>query len=474
MGAVARWAVRVPGGVVPLLTCAAVVMLVSVGASRGLWLSNLHNGLLALVCSAVGVYVLRERPGQRVGGLLLATGLVEAVLFSGRQVALADGAAAAPWVAWFGVWPLAAGLTLTTLAVLCFPDGRLPSPAWAPIARTVVVIGLGCAAVSALWPVEYEATGVGTPHPFSAGAPRVVDGLWSAVAHPAYAALQLLWVVAFVVRWRHSGAHVRQQLAWLVAAAGLSALALVGGLAIAGTPRPGLLTAVLVPVAAGIAIVHGQQLAAVRALRWLSRTRPDSADLPAELAATAAQALSAEAGVLWMGPPDQLHAVGVWPDLPDPQRPTTWDQLAGRAGSHAQLVLHGGEPIGAISIARTVPADLSRSERRLLDDLAAQSALVLHTLDLAGLVARERAEGHLESLTPREREVLDLMAQGLSNRAIAQTLHLSIKSVEPAVSAIFGKLELAGGTDSNRRVLAVVAYLRASGPPAAAVPPEVT
>ncbi|MFN8192787.1 MAG: helix-turn-helix transcriptional regulator [Nocardioidaceae bacterium] len=81
------------------------------------------------------------------------------------------------------------------------------------------------------------------------------------------------------------------------------------------------------------------------------------------------------------------------------------------------------------------------------------------------MVEHERRAGHLDVLTPREREVLELMAQGLSNAAICQRLHLSIKTVEPLVGSVFAKLRLHQQPDTNRRVLAVLAFLRAEQAP---------
>jgi len=77
------------------------------------------------------------------------------------------------------------------------------------------------------------------------------------------------------------------------------------------------------------------------------------------------------------------------------------------------------------------------------------------------LVGRRREGDPLEELTPREREVLELMAQGLSNRGICEKLFVSPKTVETHVNSIFGKLGLMPAPDEHRRVLAVLAFLRA-------------
>ena len=76
------------------------------------------------------------------------------------------------------------------------------------------------------------------------------------------------------------------------------------------------------------------------------------------------------------------------------------------------------------------------------------------------LVGRRTDDGPLEELTPREREVLELMAQGLSNRGICEKLVVSPKTVETHVNSIFLKLGLMPAPDEHRRVLAVLAFLR--------------
>jgi DNA-binding NarL/FixJ family response regulator len=78
------------------------------------------------------------------------------------------------------------------------------------------------------------------------------------------------------------------------------------------------------------------------------------------------------------------------------------------------------------------------------------------------LEARRHAET-LAELSDREREILGLMAEGLTNAGIARRLVLGERTVESHVSAVLLKLGIAGGADDHRRVQAVIAYLRAAG-----------
>jgi DNA-binding NarL/FixJ family response regulator len=77
------------------------------------------------------------------------------------------------------------------------------------------------------------------------------------------------------------------------------------------------------------------------------------------------------------------------------------------------------------------------------------------------LLSKRRSSDPLVALTPREREVLELMAEGRSNQGIADKLVITIRAVEKYVSSIFGKLGLPSSGSDSRRVLAVLLYLRA-------------
>jgi DNA-binding NarL/FixJ family response regulator len=80
---------------------------------------------------------------------------------------------------------------------------------------------------------------------------------------------------------------------------------------------------------------------------------------------------------------------------------------------------------------------------------------------VAQLLGRRRREDPLEELSPREREVLELMAEGRSNHAIADAMVVTERAVEKHVTSIFGKLKLPPTAEDHRRVLAVLRYLRA-------------
>ncbi|UDY22898.1 helix-turn-helix transcriptional regulator [Nocardioides sp. Kera G14] len=323
------------GILVPLLTLGAVIALAVAGFSRGFWVANAHNGLLALAFGGIGAWLLLRRPWHGEGLLFAVTGVSEGVLFLGRQVGHTGTSTADRWWGWLGVWPLALILALTTWTVLCFPEGRFLSRRWRWFGLAVAVIAAACSLVSALWPVEYDAAGL-SRHPLTLGGADVADRVWSAIAHPAYALFQLSWLAVVLARWRSANGILRRQLAVMAVAVGVAVAALIVGLAIWHSPRAGLLATPLVPLAAG----------------W-----------------------------------------------------------------------------------------------------------VMERIGLGGPVEESRAAGGLDSLSARENEVLDLIAQGLSNQAICERLHLSIKTVEPVVSSIFTKLDLHADSAANRRVLAVLAYL---------------
>jgi DNA-binding NarL/FixJ family response regulator len=93
--------------------------------------------------------------------------------------------------------------------------------------------------------------------------------------------------------------------------------------------------------------------------------------------------------------------------------------------------------------------------RRVADGGSALDPIIVSTL-----VARQRPDDPLALLTPREREVLELMAAGSSNQGIADKLVITLRAVEKYVSSIFSKLGLPSTGSESRRVLAVLTFLR--------------
>jgi DNA-binding NarL/FixJ family response regulator len=89
----------------------------------------------------------------------------------------------------------------------------------------------------------------------------------------------------------------------------------------------------------------------------------------------------------------------------------------------------------------------------------AEGGSALDPTVVSQLVGRRRRDDPISELTPRETEVLELMAEGRSNQAIGERLVITPRAVEKHVTSIFGKLGLAAAVEDHRRVLAVLAYL---------------
>jgi DNA-binding NarL/FixJ family response regulator len=100
--------------------------------------------------------------------------------------------------------------------------------------------------------------------------------------------------------------------------------------------------------------------------------------------------------------------------------------------------------------------DFIAAVRRVADGGSALDPIIVSTL-----LSRERPDDPVAKLTPREREILELMASGESNQGIADELVITRRAVEKHVSSIFGKLDLPATGSESRRVLAVLLFLRA-------------
>jgi DNA-binding NarL/FixJ family response regulator len=122
-----------------------------------------------------------------------------------------------------------------------------------------------------------------------------------------------------------------------------------------------------------------------------------------------------------------------------------------------ELLADGAGAVGYLLKDRVLNGDqFADAVRRV-----ATGGTVMDPQVIARLLTSGGAASPLARLTPREREVLELMAQGRSNAAIGQRLFLSDSAVSKNIAAIFGKLGLAQSDDDNRRVMAVLTFLNA-------------
>jgi DNA-binding NarL/FixJ family response regulator len=125
-------------------------------------------------------------------------------------------------------------------------------------------------------------------------------------------------------------------------------------------------------------------------------------------------------------------------------------------GVATQLLAETPQHLGYLLKDRvTDPADFAGSLRRV-----ARGGTALDPQVVSGLLADPEEQGRLGSLSPRERSVLELVAEGRSNKAIAERLAITHGAVQKHVSTIFNKLGLPAGEDDDRRTLAVLACVQ--------------
>jgi DNA-binding NarL/FixJ family response regulator len=125
-------------------------------------------------------------------------------------------------------------------------------------------------------------------------------------------------------------------------------------------------------------------------------------------------------------------------------------------GAARQLLAEAPQHLGYLLKDRVSdPADFAGSLRRV-----AEGGTALDPQIVSGLLADPTQTGPLRSLSSRERDVLQLVAEGRSNKAIGERLGITQRAVQKHVSTIFNKLDRPAGEDDDRRILAVLAYLR--------------
>jgi DNA-binding NarL/FixJ family response regulator len=127
-------------------------------------------------------------------------------------------------------------------------------------------------------------------------------------------------------------------------------------------------------------------------------------------------------------------------------------------GYAMELLGDSGEGVGYLLKDRIADVD------RFLDAVrrVAEGGSALDPEVVSHMLGRRRREDPLDELTPRERQVLELMAEGRSNHAIADQLVVTERAIEKHVTSIFGKLGFRSEPDNHRRVLAVLTYVKSA------------
>ena len=251
----ARW---LAGGLL-LLTVAALAVSAWFGVANGDLMNAFAFAPLLLAFAAVGAIVAGHRPANPIGWLFLAEGLGFAVgvatdTFARHAIRAGAAPSSVAWADWLGSILGELGF-LFVLAVLLFPDGRLPSPRWRVVAWLIVageaLLVLTAVTSSAALRAEVSAVRISPVRliPDSVAYP-VVN-----VVETAFLPLAVAAAVGLAMRYRGAHPDVRHQIKWVAYASLLTAVALLISGLVFGNPLGALLTVgPLIPVAAGIAI----------------------------------------------------------------------------------------------------------------------------------------------------------------------------------------------------------------------------
>lgn len=466
-----------------------VLGLVGYGATLDFHLGNLHNGLLALAFAGVGLYVLRARPGHRLGQLFVGLAVADALMYFGRQAGLhSPPLPGGAWLAWVSIWLVPLTMAAAGVAIMVFPTGRHLSPRWRAASYVMAGLATLVALGSSLWPIEDDWRHSDLVFPFDLGGEDAARSVLWPMMLSCYTGFQALWAAAVVTRLRRAGSHEVRQLRWFVLAVAVSAALLLAGQVVWGTPLLGLLTLPLLPLAAGMAIVrhrlydidpvinkalvggamvllitvgyvglvvgvgallpvsdrvlaltataavavvfepvrrraqaladrlvYGRRATPYETLSRLSAqlARTDEGLLEG-LAATIAGGTGAAEVVVWLGDPDRMEAVAAWPPPP----PADSRPLAALGIRHELVrpVWREGTVQGALVLTKAPGESLKPGEDRLLDDLVAQTGLVLDHRARLQQVARQAAE-----LQAAARRIV--VAEDSARRRIERNLH---------------------------------------------------
>jgi signal transduction histidine kinase len=419
----------------------AVAVLVVWGWALGLHVANAHNGLIGASWTAVGLYIVRVRPHHREGWLFVAVGVGHAVMFFGRQYGLHDPVLpGASWLGWIGVWPLSLLIALFAWTLMAFPDGSLLSPGWRHVVRGMFAVAAAMAVMSALWPVEYGRVHLVARHPLDLSGRHTAEQVWHAL-RASFLLFQVAFTVALIIRIRRAEGDLVRQMRWLVYAVVLAIAVLLGGLAVSGSPVPGLLVLPLIPVACGAAILKRRlydidpvinrtlvvgALVALVTAGYVAIVLGVGSLVPAptavlSLLATAVVAVAFEPlrrrmqkladRLVYGHRATPYEALTQMVAAADHGSAEVLDQVAetvARAVVATEVVIWLG-PVDHLETAGSWPARIAPAELRSLDDLAADAGLHLRPLShrgaVSGVVAVRRPPG--EALTGAENRVLD-------------------------------------------------------------------
>jgi hypothetical protein len=224
--------------------CAFALALLALGLLLGAANRSVENDIepytvnllvAALAFSAVGALVAARQRKNPIGWLLLGVGILYATeLFTGNYVVYTlhtdpGSLPAAPLAAWLTSWVWIAGGSLVLFVFLYFPDGRLPSPRWRPVAWLVLISAVLAVAPFAFGPGLLEGSSGGSRivNPVGIeGSAKLLD-LFERVSFVLLVPVSVALILSFVVRFRRARGDERQQIKWVAYGVALFTLAIV-------------------------------------------------------------------------------------------------------------------------------------------------------------------------------------------------------------------------------------------------------
>jgi len=229
--------------------------LMAAGAALGLVGTTFAYWPITIGVGGVGA-LIAARTSNRVGWLFLAEGLVLSTgVLCQAYAAHLPSLPGAPWAGWLFELVLVFGLLPITLALLLFPDGRVPSPRWRIVAWAAILVTCVVAVTSAISDVNFSTNFPHLADPVTLVPARALTGLYN-FAQFAGLLLLLLCVASLILRLRRAHGEERQQLKWFVYACAVATVGVVVVAVFSNEPSWAFtLLFPLIPIAAGVAIL---------------------------------------------------------------------------------------------------------------------------------------------------------------------------------------------------------------------------